>query len=58
MKMEICDYVEDQVVNGVLCYAKDGKWIEYTKEELTRLLQLEQDSFNSYIDSVIDGDGQ
>jgi len=58
MRVEICEYVEDQVVNGVLCFAKDGEWIEYTKEELTQKLVFEQDCFNSYIDSVIGGGNQ
>lgn len=66
MEIEICDYREDKVINGVLCYAvvplgcapdsSNVKWIEYTKEELTDMYLGEQEAFDAYIDRIIEGD--
>lgn len=55
MEIEICDYHEDKVVNGVLCYLQDGEWIEYTKRELTDMFLCEQDAFDDYINRIIEG---
>lgn len=56
MEIEVCDYREDKVINGVLCYSKNGEWVEYTKEELTDMYLGEQEAFDAYIDRIIEGD--
>ena len=56
MQVEICEYVVDKVINGVLCYATDAGWVEYTAQELTQKLAFEQDAFSAYIDAVIGGE--
>lgn len=56
MQVEICEYVEDRVINGVLSYATDAGWVEYTAQELTQKLVIEQDAFSAYIDAVIGGE--
>lgn len=43
MIAEQLPYIEDEVINGVLCYTLDGEtWMEYTKEQLTQMFLFEQ----------------
>lgn len=56
MEIEICDYHEDKVVNGVLCHYFDGEWVEYSKQELTDMYLGEQEAFDAYINRIIEGD--
>lgn len=55
MQVEQCDYREDKIINGVLCFSLDGEWIEYSKAELTEMYMFEQGCFDSYIDGVLAG---
>lgn len=56
--IEILDYREDKIVNGVLCFALNGEWVEYSKAELTEMFLNEQNVFSSYVDRVIDSQCQ
>ena len=57
-EFELCEYQEDKVINNVLCFLADGKWIEYSKEGLTEMLLMEQNAFGAYVDRVIDQECQ
>ena len=50
--IEQCAYHEEKVVNGVLCYLFEGKWVEYSKEALTEKLAAEQDYYSEYVNNV------
>ena len=54
IEIEQCEYEEDKVVKGVLCFALGGKWIEYSKEALTEMLLTEQSGFDAYVNRVWD----
>ena len=43
--VEICDYEEDKVINGVLHYWMCGAWHEYDKKCLTTMLLAERQAF-------------
>lgn len=58
MEIEILDYREDKVIQGILCYALNGEWVEYSKAELTEMFISEQNVFASYVDRVIDSQCQ
>jgi hypothetical protein len=50
IEIEHLDYHEDKVINGVLHYRDGASWKEYSKEELTEMYMIEQESFDKYID--------
>lgn len=54
MDIEQLPYITEEVINGVLHYREGdaGDWKEYSKEELTEMYMLEQESFNKYFDRV------
>ena len=50
IEVELCDYEEDKVINGVLHYWLGGAWHEYDKKCLTAMLLAEQEFFQEYVD--------